>query len=181
MKNEKDELRSLVIRDLKSEDPIPYELLLQADPSQKRIDSYIKKSRSRITQLCSETIGICVLMQMTLDNEQNCKSHDSDDVQNIECTDRIAEIMNLSIAEKFQGRGYGRALVLDAIRIARSSKMKKLHVGTGNSSITQIGFYQKCGFRITSVETDFFTKNYTDEIVENGIVCRDLIRMTMIL
>jgi ribosomal protein S18 acetylase RimI-like enzyme len=164
MEKGKNELTCKVtIRDLKNEEPIPYELLLQADPSQKRIESYIKNSRCRIAQLFDDTIGICVLL--TKNDSQN----DS------------AEIMNISIVEKFQGQGYGKALVLDAVEIARFNKIQTLHVGTGNSSIAQLGFYQRCGFRITGIDFDFFTKNYPEEIIENGIVCRDLIQMTMTL
>ena len=164
MENEKNEPAcTITIRDLKNEEPIPYELLLQADPSHKRIDSYIKNSRCRIAQISEETIGICVLVTR--------KDSKID----------IAEIMNISIAEKFQGQGHGKALVLDAIEIARSNKIHTLHVGTGNSSIAQMGFYQRCGFRITGIDFDFFTKNYAEEIIENGIICRDLIQLTMTL
>ena len=47
-------------------------------------------------------------------------------------------------------------------------------MGTGNSSIDQIAFYQK-GFRMIGVEIGFFERNYNDKIYENGILCRDKI------
>jgi ribosomal protein S18 acetylase RimI-like enzyme len=182
---------TITIRDLKKEEPIPYELLLQADPSRERIDSYIKLARCRVAQTAEETIGVCVVLAKTLDDEETSKSKESEegeDTADIEESDNLhgtnvtyetAEIMNIAIAEKFQGQGYGKALVLDAIEIIRTSKIKTLQVGTGNSSIAQLGFYQKCGFRITGIDFDFFTRNYPEEIIENGIVCRDLIKMSM--
>jgi len=39
--------------------------------------------------------------------------------------------------------------------------------------------YQKCGFRIVGVELDYFRKNHEEKIFENGIECRDMIRMRM--
>ena len=44
-----------------------------------------------------------------------------------------------------------------------------------NSSI------QKCGFRITGIDIDFFIRCYQEEIFENGIQCRDMIRLTQYL
>lgn len=63
--------------------------------------------------------------------------------------------------------------------MARGQGAKTLEIGTGNSSLNQLGLYQKCGFRIIGVDKDFFTRHYEDEIVENGIICRDMIRLSM--
>jgi hypothetical protein len=37
--------------------------------------------------------------------------------------------------------------------------------------------YQKCGFRIVGVDFDFFRRTHPEPIYENGIECRDMIRM----
>jgi ribosomal protein S18 acetylase RimI-like enzyme len=163
MKNRENAL-AYTIRDLNEQEPVPDELLLQADPSRERIDSYVKKGRCRVACILEEVIGIYVLVTRSFNDE---KSEDT------------AEIVNISVAKKFQGQGFGKALIFDAIKIARSSNIRKLLVGTGNSSITQLGFYQNCGFRITGIDFDFFPKHYPEKIIENGIVCRDLIQMTM--
>lgn len=47
-------------------------------------------------------------------------------------------------------------------------------VGTANSSIGNLAFYQKVGFRITEVKKDFFSK-YPEPIFENGIQALDMI------
>lgn len=52
-------------------------------------------------------------------------------------------------------------------------------VGTGNSSLDQLAFYQKGGFRICGVDRDFFVQNYDQQIVENAIQCLDMIRLSM--
>ena len=61
---------------------------------------------------------------------------------------------------------------------SKASGYKTIEVGTGNSSIGQLALYQKCGFRITSIDRDFFIRNYEDDIFENGIWCRDMIRLS---
>ena len=63
--------------------------------------------------------------------------------------------------------------------MARKEKAKVLEVGTGNSSISQLALYQKCGFRIVSIDRDFFKKSYREKIVENEIECTDMIRLSM--
>jgi hypothetical protein len=47
-------------------------------------------------------------------------------------------------------------------------------VGTTNSSIDNIAFYQKLGFRMAEIKRDFF-KAYLTPIFENGIRALDKI------
>ncbi|EAD3103456.1 N-acetyltransferase, partial [Listeria monocytogenes] len=52
----------------------------------------------------------------------------------------------------------------------------KIIVKTGNSSIDQLAFYQKNGFRMQHIIPNYFTENYPNQtITENGIVCLDQI------
>ena len=66
-----------------------------------------------------------------------------------------------------------------AIEYAKDNKIETLEIGTGNPGLIQIMLYQKCGFRIVGVELDYFRKNHKEKIYENGIECRDMIRMRM--
>ncbi|EAO51681.1 IAA acetyltransferase [Bacillus thuringiensis serovar israelensis ATCC 35646] len=91
---------------------------------------------------------------------------------------RNDEIINIAVSEKEQGKGYGKYLLGFAIDYAKKEEYKTIEIGTGNSSLMQLGLYQKCGFRITSVDKDFFLRNYNEEIYENGIQCMDMIRLT---
>lgn len=58
------------------------------------------------------------------------------------------EIMNIAVAEHLQGKGIGKKLLRHAVETAKGYGMSKLEVGTGNSSVSQLALYQKCGFRI---------------------------------
>jgi hypothetical protein len=42
-----------------------------------------------------------------------------------------------------------------------------------------LALYQKCGFRIVGVDLDFFIRHYPEKIYENGIQCRDMIRLSL--
>ncbi|MBM9577815.1 GNAT family N-acetyltransferase [Leptospira sp. 201903070] len=137
---------------------LPWNLLLSADPSEELVQEYLKRGISYIATKGEEVIGVYVL---------------------IFTRPETLELVNVAVDEKFQGKGIGKALVLDAISKAKELKVKVLEVGTGNSSLSQLALYQKCGFRISGVDKDFFLKHYPDPIYENGILCRDMIRMSL--
>ncbi|TXK72436.1 GNAT family N-acetyltransferase [Paenibacillus sp. N3.4] len=132
------------------------ELLLLADPDEVIIHSYLLRGLCYILELDGAIVGAYVLLPTR---------------------PLTIELVNVAVTESMQGRGLGKRLVLDAIEVSRKLGYQTLEVGTGNSSIGQIGLYQKCGFRITGVDRDFFTRHYAEPIYENGIQCRDMIRM----
>ncbi|MDA3948255.1 MAG: hypothetical protein PF508_03430 [Spirochaeta sp.] len=43
----------------------------------------------------------------------------------------------------------------------------------------QLAFYQRHGFRVTSIDHDFFVNNYPEPIFEDGIQLFDLLRLTL--
>ncbi len=87
-------------------------------------------------------------------------------------------MVNVAVAEEFHGQGIGKKLVKHAIQTAKDKGYQTIEVGTGNSSIGQLALYQKCGFRISGVDRDFFIRHYEEEIFENGIQCVDMIRLS---
>lgn len=89
------------------------------------------------------------------------------------------EIMNVAVYEKQQGQGIGKQIIFHAIETAKQHNMHTLKIGTGNSSVGQLALYQKCGFRIVGIEQNYFIKHYDEPIAENGIQCRDMIRLAI--
>lgn len=91
--------------------------------------------------------------------------------------------------------GDGRVALLPLLFLADSSEDHvRAHVGDGhvfalvddgtvigaatsNAGISEIAYYQKCGFRLLSVERDDFdaARGYAGTEMENGIVHRDLV------
>ncbi|MNP68178.1 putative N-acetyltransferase YvbK [compost metagenome] len=70
-------------------------------------------------------------------------------------------------------------MIKEAIKAARKMGGKTVEIGTGNSSLHQLKLYQRCGFRIVGVDRDFFIRHYDEEIIEDGIRCVDMIRLSM--
>lgn len=145
------------IRLLGKEEEPPMDLLLLADPSEKMVKDYIKRGDCYIAEFNNEIIGVYVLLP-TRPN--------------------TVEVVNIAVREEHQGKGIGKQLVMDAIQKAKEKGYSTIEIGTGNSSISQLALYQKCGFRLTGIERDFFMKHYDEEIFENGIPCRDMIRLS---
>ena len=145
------------IRNLKSDEKVPMKLLLEADPSRKMVKEYVDRGQGFVAEIGKEIIGAFVLLPTR---------------------PGTVEIMNIAVAEENRGRGIGKQLIEEAIKISKKRKYKTIEVGTGNSSVGQLVLYQKCGFRITGIDSDFFITHYDEEIYENGIQCRDMIRLS---
>lgn len=148
------------IKRLEKHGKVPMELLLLADPSKSIVEDYVEKGDCFIAESEGQIIGIYVLLPTR---------------------PKTVEIVNVAVAEDHQGKGIGKLLVSDAIRVAKTQGYKTIEIGTGNSSIGQLALYQKCGFRIVSVDHNYFIKHYSGEIYENGIQCIDMIRLSKVL
>lgn len=144
------------IRQLQQDEKLPMGLLLLADPSEQSIEKYIHKSEVYIAIEIEDIIGVFVLLEIAPGK---------------------AELMNVAVAESHQGKGLGKALVLQAIEVAKMRGMQSMELGTGNSSIQQLALYQKCGFRMKEIHHDYFIDNYDEPIFEKGIQCRDMVRL----
>ncbi|QOY35513.1 GNAT family N-acetyltransferase [Anaerobacillus isosaccharinicus] len=139
-----------------SEEP-PMELLLLADPSLVIVEEYLNRGECFVAETNEEIVGVYVLLPTR---------------------SKTVELVNVAVVEEQHGKGIGKQLVMDAIKVAKTNGYITIEIGTGNSSIGQLALYQKCGFRITGVDVDFFIRHYSEAIFENGIQCRDMIRLS---
>ena len=85
-----------------------------------------------------------------------------------------AELKNISVAPEHQRRGHGRAMMEFIERHCRGRGFSELILGTGETPQT-LGFYESCGYSVFRRERDFFTKNYSRPIIDNGVLLRDMI------
>ncbi|MEK3658072.1 MULTISPECIES: GNAT family N-acetyltransferase [Paenibacillus] len=148
----------MLIRKLNAEEQPPLHLLLLADPSLSLVEAYLKRGQCFVAEVENCIIGVYVLLQTRPET---------------------VELVNIAVDENQQSKGIGKQLVYHAIQNARLLGAKTIEVGTGNSSVGQLALYQKCGFRITGIDRDFFIRHYSEEIVENGIKVVDMIRLTL--
>ena len=148
------------VRLLKEDEQLPMPLLLEADPSEEMIGKYISESDILIAEEGGRTVGVCVLLPLPL---------------------RTAEIKNIVVAGPERGRGIAKALIAEALKQAKNEGFRSVEIGTGNSSLDQLALYQKCGFRMTGIDRDYFIRHYPEPIFENGIRCRDMVRLECLL
>lgn len=136
----------------------PWELLLEADPSRARVESYLDDELTRVAKVAGEIVAVYVIARLA-------PTH--------------FELMNVAVAPSYRRSGLGRRVVGHAVGLAESKGARTVDVGTANSSLDNLAFYQHCGFRIVGVEPDFFTEHYPEPIVEDGIEARDRVRLRM--
>ncbi|WP_232697246.1 GNAT family N-acetyltransferase [Brevibacillus daliensis] len=148
----------MFIRKLEPTEQPPIDLLLLADPSRRLVEEYILRGDCYIGELEQVVVGVYVLLPTRPDT---------------------VELVNVAVMESYHGNGFGKQLVLHAIQQAKSSGYRTIEVGTGNSSVNQLALYQKCGFRLTGIDRDFFLRHYDEELLENGIQIRDMVRLSM--
>ena len=130
----------------------PYDLLLDADPDQVKVDAYWKVSDAFVALWRGECVGVIVVKPLAADE---------------------AEIMNLAVAPLFRGRGIARRLLrFVSTQWATAKGIHRLIIRTGSSAVPPLLLYQQEGFDLISLERDYFTRHYAEPIWENGVQCR---------
>lgn len=132
--------------------PEDWPLLLQADPSREVIESYLFKSVLLEVRHEETLLGLLVLRAVS---------------------DTKAEIKSLSVSHAYQNQGIGSQLLRKTLGHMKDFGYQSIEVSTGTTSFGPLYLYQKNGFRVQAVEQDYFTNNYTEELIENGLVLKD--------
>ncbi|HAG00883.1 GNAT family N-acetyltransferase [Paenibacillus lactis] len=145
------------IRRLISGETPPMDLLLLADPSKRLVEDYIHRGHCYVGEVDSAVIGVYVLLPTRPDT---------------------VELVNVAVAEERHGQGFGKQLVNHAVSQAKELGFATIEVGTGSTGVAQLALYQKCGFRMTEIDRDFFVRHYEEEIYENGMRLRDMVRLS---
>lgn len=127
------------------------DLLLLADEQENMIDKYL--SKGDLFALYDDDLkSVCVVVPI---NGETC------------------ELKNIATYEKYQGKGYGRALI-NFICNFYENDYKTMLVGTGETP-TILSFYKNCGFKKSYYIRNFFTDNYDHPMFEDGIQLVDMI------
>lgn len=127
------------------------DLLLLADEQEDMIDRYLE--RGDMFALYDDDLkSICVVT-----NE----------------SEGVYELKNIATYEKYQGKGYGKALIEYIFQFYHIA-CKTMYVGTGDSPGI-LSFYKKCGFQESHRVKDFFVDNYNHPMYEDGIQLVDMV------
>lgn len=87
--------------------------------------------------------------------------------------DSVCELKNIATYEKYQGQGYGSALVNYLFDYYKGS-YKTMLVGTGDVP-SALSFYKRCGFEPSHRIKNFFTDNYDHPMFEDGVQLIDMV------
>ncbi|MCA1012360.1 GNAT family N-acetyltransferase [Halobacillus halophilus] len=127
--------------------------LLLADESEDIINGYINEGELYVIQFDNKEAGVVLF---------TFPSHDT------------VEIKNIAITEEARGQGIGKQAIQQAVHIFSNQHYERLIVGTANSSLGNLAFYQKVGFRFYEIRRDFFA-HYPYPVFENGIQAFDMV------
>jgi len=146
-------IKDPIIRKIEDFEPFLH-LMLLADLSETLVRNYVAAGDVVGATIAGKPVGVYVLT----DNG-----------------DGVMELKNIAIAIQLQGQGLGKILIRHALAHAEGLGASRVEVGTGNSSLEQLRFYQSVGFERLRVDKGFFLRNYADPIYENGMQCMDMI------
>ena len=130
-------------------------LFEEAEDSSAQLDAYVDDGRVLVTWLGDDPVGHLQLVESGRPGE--------------------VELKNMAVVDRLRGQGVGRGLVEAAIRASHAGGHRRMVVTTATADTGNLRFYQRCGFRFSRIERDFFgpETGYPDEVVIDGIPLRD--------
>ncbi|MFW5701132.1 MAG: GNAT family N-acetyltransferase [Cyclobacteriaceae bacterium] len=127
------------------------DLLLLADEQENMIDKYLP-SGDLFALYDGDLKSVCVVVPF---NKETC------------------ELKNIATYEKYQNKGYGRALI-NYISDFYKNQYKTMLVGTGETP-TILTFYKNCGFEKSHRVKNFFIDNYDHPMYDGDIQLVDMV------
>lgn len=127
------------------------DLLLLADEEEKMIDRYLERGEM-FALYDDELKSICVIT-----DEGN----------------GIFELKNIATYPQYQHQGYGKRLIEFLFKHYKG-RCTTMLVGTGDTPVI-IPFYEHRGFTYSHRIKDFFTDNYPEPIIEDGVLLKDMV------
>ncbi len=127
------------------------DLLLLADEQESMIDRYLERG-DLFALYDGDLKSVCVVVAV---DSSTC------------------ELKNIATYEKYQGQGYGRALI-DYLFDYYKDTYKTMLVGTGDCP-SILSFYKRCGFELSHRVKNFFTDHYDHPIFEEGVQLVDMV------
>ncbi|KGY14443.1 GCN5 family acetyltransferase [Vibrio tubiashii] len=130
-------------------------LLLEADPSEESIASYLNGGWGYSAQIGEQLVAVCVVKPTSGSS---------------------AEIYNVAVDPNYQQQGVGSSLLRYVLDDLNRKQIDRVELGTGTFGY-QLTFYHRLGFRVDGVIKDHFLDNYPEPIFETGIQHKDMLRL----
>ena len=131
------------------------DLLLLADEQENMIDKYLP-SGDLFALYDNNLKSVCVVVPI---DTETC------------------ELKNIATYKKYQGKGYGKALIKFIFDFYKND-YKTMLVGTGETP-SILSFYENCGFEKSHRVKNFFTDNYNHPMFEDGKQLIDMIYLKL--
>lgn len=129
------------------------DLLLLADESESMIDRYLERGELFVL----DDNGVKAVCVVTDEGDEVC------------------ELKNIAVTPESQRQGYGKRLIKHLLSYY-SGKYSQIIVGTGDVP-SSVGFYKSCGFEYSHRIENFFTDNYDHQMIEDGVLLKDMVYM----
>lgn len=126
------------------------DLLLIGDEQESMIDRYLESGEMFVGYTEGKAVAVCVVAR--------------------ELPGEI-EVKNLAVYEEFRRKGYGRAMLE---YVERECGASTVWLGTGESPTT-LNFYISCGYSFSHRIPDFFTNNYDNPVIDEGVILKDMV------
>lgn len=82
-----------------------------------------------------------------------------------------AQLTNLAVNKKYQGKGYGRLLLEKGISICQEAGCEIMTLEVRQSNVVAKSLYQSCGFEKVSVKKDYYQDNHEDaDVMMKGLI-----------
>jgi GNAT superfamily N-acetyltransferase len=129
-------------------------LFAEAEDSAVQLDAYLNDGRVLVARRGEDIVG---------------------HLQLVGIDEGVTEVKNMAVVPSSRGAGVGRALIETALAEAAAEGVARVVVATGAADVGNLRFYQRCGFRFSSIEQDAFTPatGYPEPIVIDGVLLRD--------
>lgn len=127
------------------------DLLLLADEQESMIDLYLERGELFVL----EDNGVKAVCVVTDEGDSVC------------------ELKNIVVTPEFQRQGYGKRLINHLVT-HYLGKYSQMIVGTGDVP-SAVNFYKSCGFEYSHRIENFFTDNYNHQMIEDGILLKDMV------
>ncbi|NJP39089.1 GNAT family N-acetyltransferase [Bacillus luteus] len=133
--------------------------LMMADESREAVEAYLHKGKLFRIEADGNVAGVLLL---------------------VSAAEESMEIVNMALRPAYRGKGLGREAVEQVAAYCSSIGISRLIVGTANSSIGNLAFYQRTGFRMYDILQAYFD-HYPEPFYENGIRGRDMVMLERFL
>ncbi|MDR0880881.1 MAG: GNAT family N-acetyltransferase [Clostridioides sp.] len=177
-----------------SVDELPWDLLLQADPDEDIIKSYIYETRIYVFYVSKEEGNevhevyedgkLEEVREVHLIHEDSSvdrvngvdgANEEGNKVVGVLAVKKLSgdanyELMNIAVNNRFQRRGIARKLILRAFSDMDLESV--VTVRTGDISTEAVNLYESLGFVVVKTVENYFLDNYSEVIYEHGEVLK---------